>query len=167
MGSPHDPERFLDGGGLCSRSRGAWPDGCPSECPRRQDLGELQYPPCLCMPLRDALLLRNHGLLQTFLVVELFIPVPSGFSQPVAVSLPGSTPYFPAPNTPTHPPTGDTAQVGVHGTAIQIMHAILTLSCLPQSIAVFSFDPQKFLFCPSWFPHHEGVFLSAGMSSHL
>ena len=31
----------------------------------------------------------------------------------------------------------------------------------------FSFDPLNVLFCPSCFPHHEGVYLSVGTSPHF
>lgn len=122
----------------------------------------------------SVLLLWCPGLLlQTFLAVELLISVLSGCLFTAGNCTPWIcvlNPAFqhPAPlPLPRHPSPLQQQETNDSGCAVaQTVQAVLALSCLPQTIAVFPFDPPKFFFCPSWFPHHEGVFLSSG-TSHL
>ena len=127
--------------------------------------------PIPCAPLNnDALLLWCPRLpLQTFVVVELLTPVPSGcLCTANSCPLPGS--MFQTPLYSTQPPstTGDTQlRLG----CVRLRHRPWAQFSLCPAFrrlsAVFSFDPLKVSFCPSWFPHCEGGFLSGETSPHL
>ena len=105
--------------------------------------------------------------LQNFSVVELLIPITSGcLLQPKAVPYldPCSKPHFPTP--PLQYKTHNSGQV-VSGLPHRLRVQFLICTAFHRLSTEFSFDLLKVPFCLSWFPHHEGVFLNVGPSSHL
>ena len=89
------------------------------------------------------------------------------FSQPTAIpSLgPCSKLHFPAP---IHSATGNTQfKLGCTGMWHRPHTQFLLCPAFHRPSPVFSFNFLKVPFCPSCFPHCEGVFLRAGTSSHL
>ena len=148
----------------------------PSQCPQRskpvEGDGNYNCSPAPCSPLiSDALLLWCPGhFLQTFLVVELFALIPSGcLFTANSCSLSGSALQTPLFSTNPHSTTRDT-QLKLLGFAeLQCgpCTQFLLFPAFHRLSAALSFNPMKISFCPSWFPHCEGIFLSVGNSSHL
>ena len=77
-----------------------------------------------------------------------------------------SAPWVHAPSPtfqhPAPPPQQETHDSGwVHRGAAQTMHAVLC-PAFHRPSAVFTFEPLNVTFCPSYFPHREGVFWVQG-----
>lgn len=102
---------------------------------------------------------RYPGLfLQTSTLAELLAPVPSG-SLFTANSWSFPRPMLQSPLSSTQPPptTGGT-QLSLGCTGLPHRPGGLHPASHRPSVTT-SFDPLKISFCPSWLPHHEGLFL--------
>ena len=157
MGGAQAPRAYAGRGNRGPSCGQAHSGGSPSQCPQRPKKlvgreGGYDGGSTPCMPLdSDTLLWCLRLFPQTFLIVVPLAPVSSGcLFTAKSCTLPGSALETTLSSTQLPFATGD-SEFRLECAELWCRSCVQFLLCLAfhRPSAVFSFDPPKFLFCPS------------------